>query len=79
MSKLSRNDKCWCGSEKKYKNCHLSMDEKLSELELQGLIAPPRNLIKTPEQIEGIRKSSKVTKKVLDMVSERIKRRSNYG
>ncbi|KEI17654.1 methionyl aminopeptidase [Clostridium haemolyticum] len=73
MSKLSRNDKCWCGSEKKYKNCHLSMDEKLSELELQGLIAPPRNLIKTPEQIEGIRKSSKVTKKVLDMVSERIK------
>ncbi|MCY6485145.1 methionyl aminopeptidase [Clostridium aestuarii] len=73
MGKLSRNDLCWCGSGKKYKNCHLKQDEKLSIMEMEGLIAPPREIIKTPEQIEGIRKSSQVTKKVLDMVAERIK------
>ncbi|MCY6369089.1 methionyl aminopeptidase [Clostridium ganghwense] len=73
MRKLSRNDLCWCGSEKKYKNCHLQQDEKLSIMEAEGLIIPPREIIKTPEQIEGIRKSSQVTKKVLDMVAERIR------
>ncbi|MFI5309032.1 MAG: SEC-C metal-binding domain-containing protein, partial [Polyangiales bacterium] len=25
--KLGRNDLCWCGSQKKYKNCHLRSDE----------------------------------------------------
>lgn len=73
MKKLSRNDACWCGSGKKYKNCHLPIDQKISVLETEGLIAPPRNIIRTPEQIEGIRKSSKVTKMVLDKVGENIK------
>jgi preprotein translocase subunit SecA len=26
--KLGRNDPCWCGSQKKYKNCHLRSDEE---------------------------------------------------
>ncbi|QGU94879.1 methionyl aminopeptidase [Clostridium bovifaecis] len=73
MGKLSRNDLCWCGSGKKYKSCHLHMDEKLSLMEDEGLIAPPKEIIKTPEQIEGIKKSCQVTKKILDMVSEKIK------
>ncbi len=25
---LDPNDPCWCGSAKKYKNCHLSRDER---------------------------------------------------
>ena len=25
---LGRNDRCWCGSGKKYKTCHLSADER---------------------------------------------------
>jgi uncharacterized protein YecA (UPF0149 family) len=25
--KLGRNDPCWCGSGKKYKNCHLKLDK----------------------------------------------------
>lgn len=72
MKKLSRNDLCWCGSGKKYKNCHLKQDEKLIAMEDEGLIIPPREIIKTVEQIEGIRKSGEVTKLVLDMVGERI-------
>lgn len=26
--KPGRNESCWCGSGKKYKNCHLREDEK---------------------------------------------------
>jgi len=25
---LGRNDRCWCGSEKKYKACHLASDDR---------------------------------------------------
>jgi uncharacterized protein YecA (UPF0149 family) len=25
---LGRNDPCWCGSNKKYKKCHLAEDER---------------------------------------------------
>ena len=30
--KIGRNDPCWCGSGKKYKQCHWAFDEKLQEL-----------------------------------------------
>jgi methionyl aminopeptidase len=72
MNKLSRNDLCWCGSGKKYKNCHLEEDEILENLENEGYFIPPMDVVKTPEQIEGIRRSGKLTKEILDMVGERI-------
>ncbi len=28
ITKLGRNEACWCGSGKKYKKCHLAEDEK---------------------------------------------------
>ena len=71
--KLGRNDPCWCGSGKKYKMCHESQDEKMARLENQGYLVPSRKLLKTPEQIEGIRKSSEINVKVLDYVQEHIK------
>ena len=58
--KLGRNDPCWCGSGKKY-------------LESQGYLVPPRKLLKTSEQIEGMRKSSEINVKVLDYVQEHIR------
>jgi methionyl aminopeptidase len=73
MKILSRNDLCWCGSGKKYKKCHMDKDVALSAYEEQGYILPPQGVVKTPEQIEGIKRSAEVTKKVLDMVSKRIK------
>ena len=30
--KLGRNDMCWCGSGKKYKTCHLALDDKLEDM-----------------------------------------------
>ena len=29
---LGRNEPCWCGSGKKYKQCHLSSDERKRQL-----------------------------------------------
>ncbi|MBU3129091.1 methionyl aminopeptidase [Clostridium tagluense] len=70
---LNRNDKCWCGSRLKYKNCHLDFDKKLENLKNEGCIVPTRDLIKSKEQIEGIRKSAKINNGLLDLVSENIK------
>ena len=71
--KIGRNDPCWCGSMKKYKNCHQSFDEKIEELRSQGHIVPDHSLIKTPEQIAGIRESAKINIAVLDEVASKIK------
>ena len=73
VKRPNRNDECWCGSGKKYKKCHIEEDNKLYKFEEQGFEIPPFSIIKTPEQIEGIRKSSKLTCEILNMVEERIK------
>lgn len=70
---INRNDNCWCGSNKKYKNCHLSFDEKINSFKRKGVIVPSRKLIKTPEQIEKIKESCKINTAVLDLVSEKIR------
>lgn len=70
---LNRNDLCWCGSGLKYKKCHIGFDEKLNILMEQGFHVPPREIIKTKEQIEGIRKSGEINTAVLDLVGKNIK------
>lgn len=69
---MERNEACWCGSGKKYKKCHMAMDEKLTILEEQGDIVPTRDIIKTPTQIEEIRKSADLNTAVLDHVAAHI-------
>lgn len=72
MKKLGRNDHCWCGSGRKYKACHMAMDEKIESYALQGHIVPNHDIIKTPEQIEGIRESSKINIAILDEIARQI-------
>lgn len=72
MEKLGRNDHCWCGSGKKYKNCHMTMDEKIHHYELEGHMVPSHDILKTREQIEGIRQSSVINIAVLDEVAKMI-------
>ncbi len=67
-----RNDECWCGSGKKYKKCHLSFDERLEALYEAGEEVPPRDLLKTAEDIAGVKHSAEVNIGVLDYVAERI-------
>jgi methionyl aminopeptidase len=71
-AKLGRNDLCWCGSGKKYKNCHDMFDEKARRLEMDGYFLPDRSLLKTPEEIRGIRESAKINIEILDIIAQRI-------
>lgn len=77
LGKLGRNDACWCGSNKKYKACHMASDEKIEAFARQGHIVPPRFILKNREQIEGIRESGKINTAVLDYVAEHIREGMN--
>lgn len=68
-----RNDECWCGSGKKYKKCHLPFDERLQSLYERGFEVPARFLLKSPDDIEGIKRSAAINIGVLDYVAEHIK------
>lgn len=46
---------------------------RLAELRAKGVNVPTDDLIKTDEQIEGIRKAGEINTKVLDTVAEKIK------
>lgn len=71
--KIGRNDPCWCKSGRKYKICHQAFDEKIARIAREGHIVPSHDIIKTPEQIAGIKESAKINIAVLDYVAERIK------
>ncbi len=71
--KLGRNDPCWCGSGRKYKVCHQALDERILSFARAGHIVPDRELLKTPEQIAGIRESSKINIAVLDYIEAHIR------
>lgn len=66
--KYNRNDPCWCGSGEKYKKCHLELEEKIAGYRLKGYKVPQRKLLKTKQQIEGIRESSKRNIELLDFI-----------
>lgn len=70
--RIGRNDPCWCKSGKKYKQCHMAMDEKIQRIQDAGHIVPDHSIIKTPDQIAGIRQSAKINIAVLDYVGEHI-------
>ena len=70
---FDRNAKCWCGSGKKYKKCHLEFDEKIESHKIKGDLVPDRSIIKSASDIEGIKKSAAVNNAVLDLVASKIK------
>ena len=72
FEKIGRNDPCWCGSGKKYKQCHEAFDKKIERIRLEGHEVPDRSLIKTPEQIEKIKKSAVINMACLDEVAKQI-------
>ncbi|MCJ7549685.1 MAG: SEC-C domain-containing protein, partial [Anaerolineae bacterium] len=71
MLKLSRNEPCWCGSGKKYKQCHMRQD--LAEMRTRRHLTDRRRRevnIKTEAEIDGIRRASHVTRDILDALEE---------
>lgn len=67
-----RNDACWCGSGLKYKKCHMRKDERMEQLWSRGEAVLPRRLMKSAEDIDGIKRSAEINRGVLDLVGERI-------
>ena len=49
------------------------MDRRILEAQERGKLVPTRQLIKTPEQIAGIRRAGVLNTAVLDLVAEKIK------
>ena len=72
VQKIGRNDPCPCGSGKKYKKCHMQIDDKILLLASEGHIVPDRSMLKTPAQIEEIKKSAALNTAVLDHVAKHI-------
>jgi len=71
--KIGRNEPCWCGSGKKYKSCHQAFDEKIELYREKGHQVPSHKIIKTHNQIEGMKASAAINIAVLDYVAEHIK------
>ncbi len=69
---MERNDPCWCGSGQKWKKCHYPVAGQTRNLAHQykkqyGI------LLKTPEQIEGIRNSCKLAASILQATCKMAK------
>ena len=76
--KLGRNDPCWCGSGRKYKKCHLASDRTGKThppaAESAGPAPAGRGLIlKTADEIEGIRRAGRLTRTILDGLAEVVR------
>lgn len=69
---IGRNDVCWCGSGKKYKKCHEDFDKKILFYESEGCAVPSHEMIKTQDQIAGVRASGKINIHVLDFIAQNI-------
>ena len=70
--KIGRNDPCWCGSGKKYKKCHYDFDQMIYKIEAEGHIVPRHDMLKTPDEVEMIKKSAEINVAVLDEITEKI-------
>ena len=43
---MERNELCWCGSGKKYKKCHLMIEEKREKRKLNVLMAKKQSKVR---------------------------------
>ena len=53
-------------------NYPADVEEKIQKLRKQGYKLPPRKVLRTPEQLEGIRESAKINTALLDYISANI-------
>ena len=72
-SKIGRNDPCPCGSGLKYKKCCMGK-EKVGAEYIANLYARQHDIrVKTPKDIEAIKKAGRLTIDTLDLVESRIR------
>lgn len=64
---IGRNDDCWCGSKKKWKKCHFP-DLGSQHFDPKEYKKKYGILLKTPEEIAGIRAAGHLAAKILDQL-----------
>ncbi len=79
--KIGSNDACWCGSQKKYKKCHMAFDDRIKTICMANhkIISPDIEMIKTKEQLDGIRKAGEINTIILDTVEAHVKEGVSTG
>ena len=70
---IERNDACWCGSGKKYKKCHLFEDQKSVIAKPPSGSKPKNRLVKSPEEIECMRRAGAFNGELLDYIRPFVK------
>lgn len=72
---IGRNDLCWCGSGKKWKKCHFPMLGQTKPVKTvnDAVYKKLGIILKSPEQIEGIRTSCQLAAKILDAICLKAK------
>lgn len=71
---ISRNDPCWCGSGKKWKKCHYPDKPKPTfDMLKHKYLSQYEIVLKTPEQIEKIRRACQVTSAILESACKMAK------
>jgi methionyl aminopeptidase len=69
---IERNDPCWCGSGVKWKKCHFPQKAPPTPASLAAVYLKKYGIIlKTPEQIEGIRRACKLAASILDQTCKK--------
>lgn len=68
---ISRNDPCWCGSEKKWKKCHYP--NKPPESLKNTYLKKYDILLKSDSEIQGIRNACQITSRILDKLCKAAK------
>ncbi len=70
MNNIERNDPCWCGSGKKYKKCHLNVDEvKVKSVEK---VVPKNPLVLSESDRHKMRKAGKFNAQLMDYLRDKI-------
>jgi methionyl aminopeptidase len=68
---IGRNDPCWCGSGQKYKKCHMQQDAVSGKI--PGETKQLKKMVKTPVEIDGMRKAGAFNGELLDYIRPFVK------
>ena len=58
---MERNDLCWCGSGKKYKKCHMPIEEKMLLHAEKGEIVPPASSLRLRRRSRRSKRALRLT------------------
>ncbi|WP_027361456.1 type I methionyl aminopeptidase [Halodesulfovibrio aestuarii] len=72
-TKIGRNDSCPCGSGKKYKKCCMGTEKAKSLTLPETMLNRYKVRLKTPEQVEGIRRCGKLVMQTFEVVRNLIR------